>query len=247
MLRIAICDDDMRFSSELEEMVRREAVITGTGVDTEAYSDGDTLVADFEKGYRYDLIFLDIEMERVNGINAARQIRRIDRSALLIYVSGYEQYLKELFEVEPFRFLSKPVDEEKFKKYFHDACARIGELEDYYCFSFNKKIRKVLVRDIVYFESRNRVVHIIMADGSVERFYGQLNAVEKELSEGRQEFLRIHQSYLVNYSYIGKMSFSEVIVVMGGGKEKSLKISEDREKEVRARLCGIASRKAVEG
>ena len=247
MLRIAICDDDMRFSSELEEMVRREAVITGTGVDTEAYSDGDTLVADFEKGYRYDLIFLDIEMERVNGINAARQIRRIDRSALLIYVSGYEQYLKELFEVEPFRFLSKPVDEEKFKKYFHDACVRIGELEDYYCFSFNKKIRKVLVRDIVYFESRNRVVHIIMADGSVERFYGQLNAVEKELSEGRQEFLRIHQSYLVNYSYIGKMSFSEVIVVMGGGKDKSLKISEDREKAVRARLCGIASRKAVEG
>lgn len=246
MLRIAICDDDRRFTGELEEMVRREAAETGTTVDTEVYSDGDTLVADIEKGYRYDLIFLDIEMERVNGINAARQIRRMDRSALLIYVSGYDQYLKELFEVEPFRFLSKPVDKEKFRKYFRDACIRIGETETYYRFSFNKKIGKVAVRDIVYFESRNRVVHIFMADGSVARFYGQLNAVEKELSEGRQEFLRIHQSYLVNYSYIEKMSFSEVTVIMGNGEKKPLKISEDREKAVRARLCGMAGRKAVE-
>ncbi len=138
MVRIAVCDDDMRFTAELEEMVRREAADAGISVETEAYSDGDTLVADIEKSYRYDLIFLDIEMERVNGINAARQIRRIDRSALLIYVSGYEQYLKELFEVEPFRFLSKPVDVEKFRKYFCDACARIGETEAYYSFSFNK-------------------------------------------------------------------------------------------------------------
>ena len=246
MLRIAICDDDMRFSGELEERVRREAVKAGTGVDTETYSDGDTLVADIKKGYRYDLIFLDIEMERVNGINAARQIRRVDRSALLIYVSGYDQYLKELFEVEPFRFLSKPVDEEKFRKYFRDACIRISETEAYYRFSFNKKIGKVAVGDIVYFESRKRVVHIFMADGSVERFYGQLNAVEKELSEGRQEFLRIHQSYLVNYSYIGRMSFSEVIVIMGDGKEKPIRISEDREKAVRARLCDLAGKKVVE-
>lgn len=150
MVRIAVCDDDMRFTAELEEMVRREAADAGISVETEAYSDGDTLVADIEKSYRYDLIFLDIEMERVNGINAARQIRRIDRSALLIYVSGYEQYLKELFEVEPFRFLSKPVDVEKFRKYFCDACARIGETEAYYSFSFNKEIRKVAVRDVVY-------------------------------------------------------------------------------------------------
>lgn len=162
-------------------------------------------------------------------------------------MSGYEQYLKELFEVEPFRFLSKPVDGAKFRKYFRDACARIGETEAYYRFSFNKEIRKVAVRDVVYFESRNRVVHIVMADGSEERFYGRLNTVEKDLSEGRQEFLRIHQSFLVNYSYIEKMNFSVVTVIFGNGKRTALKISEDREKAVRSRLCGMAGRKAVDG
>lgn len=247
MVRIAVCDDDMRFTARLEEIVHREAEDAGISVETEAYSDGGTLVADIKKGYRYDLVFLDIEMERMDGINAARQIRRIDRSALLIYVSGYEQYLKELFEVEPFRFLSKPVDGAKFRKYFLDACARIGETEAYYRFSFNKEIRKVAVRDVVYFESRNRVVHIFMADGSEERFYGRLNAIEKELSEGHHEFLRIHQSFLVNYSYIEKMNFSVVTVIFGNGKRTALKISEDREKAVRSRLCGMAGRKAVDG
>ena len=247
MVRIAVCDDDMRFTAELEEMVRCEAADAGISVETEAYSDGDTLVADIEKGYRYDLIFLDIEMERVNGIKAAKQIRRSDRSALLIYVSGYEQYLKELFEVEPFRFLSKPVDGERLRRYFRDACARISETETYYRFSFNKEIRKVAVRDVVYFESRNRVVHIFMADGSEERFYGRLNAVEKEILEGRQEFLRIHQSFLVNYSYIEKMNFSAVTALFGNGERITLKISEDREKAVRSRLCGMAARKAVDG
>ena len=246
MVRIAICDDDIRFTAELEEMVCQEAANACISVETEAYSDGSTLVADIKKGYRYDLIFLDIEMERVDGINAARQIRRIDRSALLIYVSGYDQYLKELFEVEPFRFLSKPVDGAKLRKYFHDACARIGEAETYYQFSFNKEIRKVPVKDIVYFESRNRVVHIYMADGSDERFYGRLNTVEKELSKSCQEFLRIHQSFLVNYSYIEKMNFSVVNVLFGNGKRINLKISEDREKAVRSRLCGMASRKDVD-
>ena len=246
MLRIVVCDDDMRFAGKLEEMVRREAAKAGISVDTEVYSDGDTLVADIGKGYRYDLIFLDIEMARVNGIKAAHQIRRIDRSVLLIYVSGYEQYLQELFEVEPFRFLSKPIDESVFHKYFRDACTRIGETEAYYSFSFNKGLRKVAVRDIVYFESRNRVVHIFMADDSEEHFYGRLNTVEKELSEERQKFLRIHQSFLVNYSYIKKMNFTEVTVMWGDKKEISLKISADREKAVRAMLCDMAGRKVVE-
>lgn len=244
MIRIAICDDDNNFVGELETMILREASKIGFGAETETYSDGDTLVADMKKGYRYELIFMDIEMERVDGINAARQIRQIDRSTLLIYVSHYEQYLKELFEVEPFRFLLKPVDEARFQKYFLDACSRIGETEVYYRFTFNKERRKVAVRDIVYFESRNRVVHIFLANGSSECFYGKLNIVESELAQSRQTFLRIHQSYLVNYNYIEKMTFSTVTVLLEHDK-KVLKISEDREKAVRAQLCSIADGKAV--
>lgn len=243
MLRIAVCDDDTRFAARLEEMILQEALRTGLSVETEVYSDGDMLVSDIEKGNRYDLIYLDIEMKRVNGIRAAQSIRATDRAVLLIYVSGYEQYLRELFEVEPFRFLQKPLDNRKFYRYFHEAYERIGEEDAFYQFTFNKNIHRVSLRNIVYFESRNRVIYIIMDNGKEEYFYGKLNDVEKQLVESRYRFLRIHQSYLVNYSYIKKMSFSDITLVMGDGKETSLRISEDREKDVRAQLCGVFSEK----
>lgn len=97
---------------------------------------------------------------------------------------------------------------------------------------------------MVYFESRNRVVYIFLRDGSVAHFYGKLSVVEKELADSRRYFLRIHQSFLVNYDYITKMNFFHVTISMNR-KEIELKISEDRQKEVRRQLCTMAAGKAV--
>ena len=229
MLKIAICDDDLGFTGSLETMVLEESRSIGIRVDTNVFSDGKTLLKSIQSGERYGLIFIDIEMEQVDGI---------------IYISGYDKYLKELFEVEPFRFLSKPLDKEKFRRYFKEACQRIGETEIFFQFTYNREIRKVPLKDIVYFESRNRVVHIFLRNGSTAYFYGKLSVVEKELADSRRYFLRIHQSFLVNYDYIAKMNFFNITISMNG-KEIELKISEDRQKEVRRQLCTMAAGKAV--
>lgn len=153
MLRVAICDDDLKFTGEIETLVFQESRKLGIRVETEVFSDGKTLLNSIQNGEHYQLIFIDIEMEQVDGITAARCIREIDRTVLLIYVSGYDNYLKELFEVEPFRFLSKPLDHVQFARYFKESYKRFNETEVFYQFTFNKEIRKVPVRDIVYFES----------------------------------------------------------------------------------------------
>ncbi len=244
MLRIAICDDDSKFIRKLETLVLQESQKLGIRADTDVFSDGKTLLKSFQNGDHYELIFIDIEMEQVDGITAARRIREIDRTVLLVYVSGYDKYLKELFEVEPFRFLSKPLNHAQFDRYFKEACKRINETEVFYQFTFNKEIRKRSVKDIVYFESNNRIVYIHLKDGTNEYFYGKLNNVEKELAASRQYFLRIHQSFLVNYDYIIKMNFFN-ITINYARKKMELKISEDRQKEVRRQLCKIAGGKAV--
>lgn len=105
MLRVAICDDDLKFTGQIEALVFQESQKLGIRVETEVFSDGKTLLNSIQNGEHYQLIFIDIEMEQVDGITAARCIREIDRTVLLIYVSGYDNYLKELFEVEPFHFL----------------------------------------------------------------------------------------------------------------------------------------------
>lgn len=244
MLRIAICDDDNTFTGSLETAVRTEVRNMGLRAETEVFSDGSALLEDMEKGNCYDLIFIDIEMEHINGITAARHIRKIDRSVLLIYVSGYDQYLKELFEVEPFRFLSKPLNMDRFRRYFQEACLRIDDTTAYYRFTFNKEIRKVPLKDVAYFESRNRIIHIFLSDSTEEQFYGRLNEVEQNLMASRLHFLRIHQSFLVNFDYISKMNFTDVTISLAGA-DKLLKISEDRQKEVRKQLLEIATGKAV--
>lgn len=244
MLKIAICDDNIKFATSLEMLIIQESRRIGIRAETEVFSDGDVLLQDMEKGYCYEIIFIDIEMERVNGIDAAHCIRKKNKSVLFIYVSGYDQYLKELFEVEPFRYLSKPLDEQKFCRYFREACERIGENEVFYQFYFNKELHKVALKDTVYFESNNRVVYIFQQDSSREQFYGKLNDVETELSNSRKIFLRIHQSYFVNYDYITSMNFSNVILSFGGRSIK-LNISEDRQKIVRKQLCELARGKAV--
>ena len=136
------------------------------------------------------------------------------------------------------------MDKEKFRRYFKEACQRIGETEIFFQFTYNREIRKVPLKDIVYFESRNRVVHIFLRNGSTAYFYGKLSVVEKELADSQRYFLRIHQSFLVNYDYITKMNFFNITISING-KEMELKISEDRQKEVRRQLCTMAAGKAV--
>ncbi len=97
MLKIAICDDDLRFAGSLETLVMAENRKLGIRVGIEVFADGKTLVEHIRAGERYGLIFLDIEMKHVDGISAARLIRETDRSVLFIYISGYDSYLKQRF------------------------------------------------------------------------------------------------------------------------------------------------------
>ena len=99
MLRIAICDDDLGFTGSLETLVLEESRGMGIRVDTDVFSDGKTLLKSIQSGERYGLIFIDIEMEQVDGISAARKIRKTDRSVLFIYISGYDKYLKCVLKI----------------------------------------------------------------------------------------------------------------------------------------------------
>lgn len=246
MLNIAICDDDMALTSYIEELLHNLGEELGITIHCDIFFDGSTLVENILRGTGYDLIYLDIEMPKVNGISAAEQIRNREFPALIVYVSSYEKYLKELFNTEPFRFLSKPIDGNKFRSVFMDANKRIRQKSEYFSFSYNKEYIKIPLGKIYYFESRNRVIYIHTArtvrcenteTGEAEyRFYGKMNDVEKQLSDSNARFLRIHQSYLVNFDYIKSMNFTSVTMSDG----TVLQISEDRQKNVRARFCAMA-------
>ncbi|ANU44446.1 DNA-binding response regulator [Enterocloster clostridioformis] len=227
MLKIAICDDENIIVNQIEEMIESICNIEGIPVDLDAFYCGKTLENEVMLGTKYDLIFLDIQMKDGNGIAAAKNIRKVDENALIIYVSSYDKYMMELFQLDVFAFIKKPIKKEVFTKIFFEANRKICNKMFYFTFRYKNEEYKILCKDILYFESSGRKVNIHHRDGEISVFNGKLSEVEERLYSGKIPFMRIHQSYLVNYYLIKSRSKSEVTLSNG----QKLPISEERQKK----------------
>lgn len=223
MVRIGICDDEPVVVEQIRGMLDK---LDRTGLKrleiVEFYS-GEKLLESISKGSCYDLLYLDIEMHQLNGINVAKKIREKDVNMLIIYVSGNEGYYRDLFDVEPFRFIIKPIDERLFLNIFLKAEERITIQEVVFTFQTNKSIVKLPLNDIMYFDSAGRVITIHTQEKEY-RYYDKLDLVEETVKADCDLFIRVHKSYLVNFKYIKIFETSKVIM----RDEKEISISDER-------------------
>lgn len=234
MLNIAICDDEIPITGRMERQIQKMARNSFINVDIDVFWSGETLVAAVADGNVFDIIYLDIEMDKEDGISAAKKLRIYDKNVLIIYVTSHENYMKDSFEVRPFRFLVKPVNAQQMEKCFKNACDEISNGDYYFRYSFQRINHKVLIKDIIYFESSKRKIYIVTAKERLE-LYGKLNDIEESLRICKASFLRIHQSYLVNYKHVEGQAYD--FVIMDNGKR--LSISEDRRKEISEKYCSM--------
>lgn len=234
MLRIAICDDDKILVNHIEKMLNQYLDKNLLQHDIVLFYDGMELDKHYQVGHRFDIIYLDIEMLGMNGIEVAKSIRKVDRDVVLIYVSSYDTYFMQLFEVEPFRFLKKPINEKQFFLITKLAYERVVENDAYFEYKYNKTIGKILIRKIVYFESTGRIVNI-HTENKLYRYYGKLDEVEHRISENKIPFLRIHKSFYVNFHYIDKVMFSKLLLFDG----TVLQISQDKQALIRKKYLNI--------
>lgn len=233
MLNIAICDDENCITSKLEDLLEEIAEANNIDIDIEVFSDGEELLKHLDLSNNYDITFLDIEMKNLDGISTAKRIRTFDKNMIIIYVTSHESYMKESFSVRAFRFLTKPIIKEELEMYFKEAYEEISSQDFYFRFKNNREEHKVLVRDILYFKSHLRTVYIITEEKNY-KFGKTLNAVENVIQKNfKIPFFRIHQSYLVNYKHIEKISYDFVTLDNG----TKLPISENRRKSIGKEYC----------
>lgn len=238
MIKAAICDDDKLFTGQLERHLHLVAEDISIPLETEIFFDGAGFLEELNRGTRYDIIFMDIEMTQMDGISAAKQLRHLDPTALLVYISGYDQYFRQLFEVGVFRFLDKPVNTEQLSECFVDACRQISDRNACSEYTCKRGFFRIPFREIVYFESDRRVIRLYLWNGEHREFYGKLNRIEEGMKAGGRFFLRIHQSYLLNYDYVRRMDGTSVTLAING-KEIQLPISSDRQYEMSKQLCEL--------
>jgi DNA-binding LytR/AlgR family response regulator len=226
MIKIAICDDEEIITGQIDNIIHEICGKEDIKFDTDVFFSGNGLEHEIAKGTKYDLIYLDIQMDNGDGIATAKNIRKMDENVLLIYVSGYDKYMIELFRLNVFAFIKKPIDYFNFRKIFLEANLKICNQKFYFSFRYKNKEYKILCIDILYFESSGRTINVYFRDNKTEKFNGKLSEVEEKLEKGKIPFLRIHQSYLVNYHHI--YSRSKTAVTLTNGTQ--LPISEDRQK-----------------
>ena len=214
MIRIAICDDEAPTRAYLSSLIRAQSC----PCEIVEYASAGDCLADTQE---LDLLFLDIELassgDRLDGMALARTIRErtTGTQPVIIFVTGYERYVFDAFDVGAFQYLLKPVDEEKFAQVFTRAAAQIGtarEKSGRVLTLQSANISKSAPLDsICYIESSNHKVELHLKDG-VFACYAKIGELELELQD---QFFRIHKGYLVNLSYVDGYSKTEVTLTNG--------------------------------
>lgn len=212
MIKIAICDDEANIRTYLSSLIGAQSC----PCEIVEYASAGDFLADHRE---LDLLFLDIELapDHPDGMELARKIREqaTGTQPVIIFVTGYERYVFDAFDVGAFQYLLKPVDEEKFAQVFSRAVAQIGTAKEKpgraLTLQSANTSKTVPLDSIYYIESSNHKVELHLKDGEFA-CYAKIGDLELELQD---QFFRIHKGYLVNLSYVDGYSKTEVTLTNG--------------------------------
>lgn len=212
MFKIAVCDDE----KELREWMAGIIHHSGNGLwqfcSMDQYSSGEALCKAMEAGVRYQLIFLDIGLDAMDGVEAGRYIRtRLDDHAVqIVYISGKTGYAMSLFQNQPYDFLVKPLDEGDVARIIRRVMEiNVGLSQTVQFVSAGRQKNVVSCKDIQYACSSVRKVTVHTASKDYE-IYGKLSDLAARLPEA--DFIFTHKSYLVNWLYIHSILKDRVVL-----------------------------------
>lgn len=206
---IAICDDEEKQRVYIKSLVERWLRQTFHHVIIQEYASSEQFL--FEQAYdRTQILFLDIEMEKMDGIALAREIRKHNRQMQIIFVTGYMEYIQEGYDVEALHYLLKPVSQEKIDSVLERAVERLKTADAVFLVECGGEVLRLPLKEIRFIES-NRNYNIIHADNDYE-MRGTLSELEEKLDEA---FVRVGRSYLVNLHYVRRIGKTELILNTG--------------------------------
>lgn len=219
MLRVAICEDVLSELQKQTQIIQSIMARLSKNVKFFCFRSGEELLMETDTTGNMDIVFLDVEMLGISGIETARILRERDSRVILIFVSCHNQYCKEMIEVQPYAFIDKPVSEEKLEKILKRVFETHLNSDDSYCFSYNKRQYNIPLNQIRFFQSDKRIVQINAVQLDMPEleylFYGKLEEVERNLRKANVKFLRIRKSLLVNTRFIKEYSADRVVLDNG--------------------------------
>ena len=228
MLTIAICDDEKKICDYIENRTTEFLAKNDLDAEVSVFYDGSELLKKCEANNQsFDVIFLDIKMKTLNGVECAKLLRDIGVDALIVFITSSAEYVFSGYEVKAFRYILKTDLVNAFSRVFAECLQELKKLNtSFFTVKTASNVHNVPLSDILYFESDKRVLNVYTKN-EVISFYEKLDNVEAELKE--KDFIRTHQSYLVNAQKIKSVSKDSVLLTNG----VSLPVSKSRASKVK--------------
>ena len=206
-MKIAICDDEEFYIGEIKNGLEKYLIQKKiTKCDIDIYRSGEELCSNQKMLKEYQIIFLDVNMEQMSGIEAAGEIRNVNPEVFLVFVTAYIDYAVEGYKVDAIRFLIKDALDNTLPECMDTILQRMRYKEQKEKFLFVDGERQVPVHNICYIESEKHklIFHIYEKDEiKVWTLYGKLDDIEKKLKA--YDFIRVHKSFLVNVKMITRV------------------------------------------
>lgn len=231
MLKIAICDDEELFGQHLKKIVSSYLNARKILHEISLFSSGKNFVELSMNMAKYKIVFLDINMEELDGIETAKELRKLCKDTFVVFVTAYINYTLEGYKVDAIRYILK--NPANLQNSVDECMDAILEKMQYtvrvYKLPFKDGARKINADAIIYIESRlHEVRFYLLGENKREnRMDDTLNNIESYLNN--KNFVRIHQSFLVNMKYIKSMKSQKALLLDG----TELPIAKPRYKDVR--------------
>ena len=204
MLQIAICDDELFFREKMQKLLERYLKKRELPYELHAFLSGEAFLAQCENNVKFDIVFLDISMEKIDGIQTAQRIRSFHSDTYIVFVTAFMDYALEGYKVSAIRYLMKDTLDLAMEECMTAILQKMQIAQ--VTFPFLEGEKKLYTDNILYVESKGHkaIFHYMEEEAVTYQIYDKLDNVERKL-EGCH-FLRIHKSFLVNMKHIRKVS-----------------------------------------
>lgn len=192
---VAVCDDERVWADELSRLLKEYGNSRHIDIFISYFNNGSSLV---ESGKEFDIIFMDYQMDGLNGIETSRKIRALKPDGIIIFVSAYTNVAMDTFEVKAYRFLAKPINKEKLFKAIDDYRAEMDS-DNFLIFKTHEGTIRIKVSEIIYVEGsgNHSKIHTIKSDHEINT---NLKPIQNRLPPDK--FVRCHKAYITSFLYI---------------------------------------------
>lgn len=210
MIKIAFCDDDLSTLNEINVLLDQYRNLHNQDITYTAFQSTLKLLADIEKGRRFDILFLDVMMPGENGISAAGEIRQYDDAVKIIFLTSSSEFAVQSYAVGAYFYQMKPICAENFFKLMDSVINDCKKTQQQSLIVRCKTgISRINLERLEYCEIIGHTLTFHMDNGSVIESTGRLDDLCGILSK-YDNFLRPHRSYLINMEYISHISYKSI-------------------------------------